>query len=63
MPILGEYRSKRGHEATRQLVDRVASLLFLIVLLVTVLGMAVAPLLVYLSAPGFTEDPEKFALT
>ncbi|MEF8728311.1 MAG: murein biosynthesis integral membrane protein MurJ [Accumulibacter sp.] len=63
VPILGEYRSKRGNEATRQLVDRVASLLFLIVLLVTVLGMAGAPLLVYLSAPGFTDNPEKFALT
>ncbi|MBL8391741.1 MAG: murein biosynthesis integral membrane protein MurJ [Candidatus Accumulibacter sp.] len=63
VPVLGEYRSRRGNEATRQLVDRVASLLFLTVLLVTLLGMAGAPLLVYLSAPGFTDDPEKFALT
>ena len=63
VPVLGEYRNRRGNEATRQLVDRVASLLFLIVLLVTLLGMAGAPLLVYLSAPGFTGNPEKFALT
>jgi len=63
VPVLGEYRNRRGNEATRQLVDRVASLLFLIVLLVTLLGMAGAPLLVYLSAPGFTDDPAKFALT
>jgi len=63
VPVPGEYRNRRGNEATRQLVDRVASLLFLIVLLVTLLGMAGAPLLVYLSAPGFTGNPEKFALT
>jgi putative peptidoglycan lipid II flippase len=63
VPVLGEYRNKRGSDDTRQLVDRVASLLFLVVLAVTLLGMAAAPVLVYLSAPGFSDDPEKFALT
>jgi putative peptidoglycan lipid II flippase len=63
VPVLGEYRNKRGSDDTRQLVDRVASLLFLIVLAVTLIGMAAAPVLVYLSAPGFSDDPEKFALT
>lgn len=63
VPVLGQYRNQRSAEETRQLVDRVASLLFLVVLAVTLLGMAGAPLLVYLSAPGFTDDPEKFALT
>lgn len=63
VPVLGQYRNQRSAEETRQLVDRVASLLFLVVLAVTLLGMAAAPLLVYLSAPGFTDDPEKFALT
>ena len=63
VPVLGEYRSRRGSEETRQLVDRVASLLFLVVLAVTLLGMAAAPLLVYLSAPGFADNADKFALT
>ena len=63
VPVLGQYRNQRSAEETRQLVDRVASLLFLVVLAVTLLGMAGAPVLVYLSAPGFTDDPEKFALT
>lgn len=63
VPVLGQYRNQCSAEETRQLVDRVASLLFLVVLAVTLLGMAAAPLLVYLSAPGFTDDPEKFALT
>ena len=63
VPVLGEYRNRRGPEETRQLVDRVASLLFLVVFAVTLLGVACAPLLVYLSAPGFADDPEQFALT
>ncbi len=63
VPVLGEYRNRRGSDETRQLVDRVSSLLFLVVLAVTLLGMAAAPVLVYLSAPGFSDDPEKFTLT
>ena len=63
VPVLGQYRNQRSAGETRQLVDRVASLLFLVVLAVTLLGMAGAPVLVYLSAPGFTDDPEKFSLT
>ncbi len=63
VPVLGEYRNKRGSDETRQLVDRVSSLLLLVVLAVTLLGMAAAPLLVYVSAPGFSDDPDKFALT
>ncbi len=63
VPVLGEYRNRRSRDETKQLVDRVASLLFLVVLAVTLLGMAAAPWLVYLSAPGFSDDPEKFALT
>ena len=63
VPILGEYKNKRGETETRRLVDHVASLLFLILLVVTLLGMAAAPLLVYISAPGFAADPGKFALT
>lgn len=63
VPILGEYKNQRGTEAARHLVDRVATLLFLILILVTALGVAGAPLLVYISAPGFAAEPEKFELT
>ncbi|MBI4741917.1 MAG: murein biosynthesis integral membrane protein MurJ [Betaproteobacteria bacterium] len=63
VPILGEYKNRRGELETRRLIDRVATLLFFIVLGVTLLGMAAAPIVVYLSAPGFAADPGKFALT
>lgn len=63
VPVLGEYKNRHGTAETRQLVDRVVSLLFLVVLGVTALGMLAAPVLVYVSAPGFAADGEKFELT
>jgi putative peptidoglycan lipid II flippase len=63
VPLLAEYRNQRGEAETRLLVNRVATALFLAVTLVAALGMAGAPLLIYVSAPGFAADADKFALT
>jgi putative peptidoglycan lipid II flippase len=63
VPVLAEYKNRRGEEATRDLVDRVASVLALALLAVTVLGVIAAPVIVFLSAPGFTARPEKFQTT
>lgn len=63
VPLLAEYRNRRGETETRQLVDRVATTLFLAVLVVAALGVIGAPLLIYISAPGFAADADKFALT
>ena len=63
VPILAEYKNKRGPEDTRHLVDHVATLLFLALLAVTLLGIAVTPILIYITAPGFAADAGKFALT
>jgi putative peptidoglycan lipid II flippase len=63
VPILAEYRNRRSAEETRSLVDHVAGLLGLAVALVAALGVVAAPVVIYLSAPGFSAEPEKFALT
>ena len=63
VPILAEYKNRRGEDETRHLVDHVASVLGVAVFLVSLLGIAIAPLLIYVSAPGFSGEPEKFALT
>ncbi|MCE1243420.1 murein biosynthesis integral membrane protein MurJ [Oryzomicrobium sp.] len=63
VPLLGEYRNRRGHEATKLLVDRVASALALVVLLVTLIGMAGSFYVVWVSAPGFADDAQKMQLT
>ena len=63
VPILAEYKNKREAEETRRLADHVATLLFLALLAVTLLGILLAPAIVYVSAPGFAETPAKFELT
>jgi len=63
VPIFGEYKQRRGQEETKLLVDHVATMLALILLVVTVIGMIAAPIIIYLTAPGFIKDPAKFDLT
>src|SRR5690242_14194233 len=63
VPILSEYRNKQSPEETRVLVDCVATVLFVALVITAALGMAAAPLIVYLTAPGFAADPGKFELT
>ncbi|MBE0619801.1 MAG: murein biosynthesis integral membrane protein MurJ [Burkholderiales bacterium] len=63
VPVLAEYRTRNGEGETRLLVDRVATVLSLAVLVVSILGIFAAPWIIYVSAPGFSATPEKFALT
>ena len=63
VPILGEYKNRRGDADTRTLVDHVATLLSLALFAVTAIGIAAAPLLVWISAPGFAAEASKFELT
>ncbi|HEX8989812.1 MAG TPA: murein biosynthesis integral membrane protein MurJ [Rhodocyclaceae bacterium] len=63
VPMLAEYHGRRGEAETKRLVDRVATTLFLAVMLVTMAGIVGSPLLIYLTAPGFVAEPDKFALT
>nr|MBO2510722.1 murein biosynthesis integral membrane protein MurJ [Gammaproteobacteria bacterium] len=63
VPILAEYKTQQGEEATRTFVAYVAGLLTLALALVTALGILAAPVVVWISAPGFAAEPEKFALT
>jgi len=53
----------RGDEETKLLVDHVTTMLALILFVVTLVGIIAAPILVYISAPGFVKDAEKFELT
>ena len=63
VPILGEYKNKRGEVETLALIDHVTSILSLILFAVTAIGIAAAPVLVWVSAPGFAADMGKFELT
>jgi putative peptidoglycan lipid II flippase len=63
VPIFSEYKSRRGHDETKLLVDHVTTLLAIILFVVTLIGIVAAPVLVYVTAPGFAANPEKFNLT
>jgi putative peptidoglycan lipid II flippase len=63
VPVLGEYRNRKGDEATRELAGKVLAVLAAVLFVATVIGVVAAPAIVYLSAAGFAKDPEKFALT
>jgi len=63
VPVLSEVRTRRGDSETKLLVDRTATVLALALLVVTVLGVVGAPVVIYVSAPGFAATPGKFDLT
>jgi putative peptidoglycan lipid II flippase len=63
VPVLAEHKNRTSPEETRVLIDGVATILFIALVLAAVLGIAIAPLIVYVSAPGFAADPGKFELT
>src|ERR1041385_8368680 len=63
VPVLAEQKNKTSPEEVRSLIDRTATLLSLALVVTALLGMAIAPLVVYISAPGFAQDPAKFDLT
>src|SRR2546423_11944242 len=63
VPVLAEYKNRLPPEETKMLIDGTATALFLALVAAAVLGVAAAPLIVYISAPGFAADPGKFGLT
>ncbi|HKO87685.1 MAG TPA: murein biosynthesis integral membrane protein MurJ [Burkholderiales bacterium] len=63
VPVLAEYKSRRGEADTKILIDHVATTLAVILVVATIIGMLGATFIVYVTAPGFADEPEKFALT
>ena len=59
VPILAETR-RQSPGRVQQLVDRVATTLFWVLIAVCVLGVAAAPVLVYLMASGLGREPAAF---
>ena len=62
VPILAEYKNRRSPEEMHRLIDHVAALLLVVLFVVTVLGVLAAPVIIYISAPGFAATPEKYDL-
>ncbi|WP_309684844.1 murein biosynthesis integral membrane protein MurJ [Polaromonas sp.] len=60
VPVLAASRTQHGEEATKLLIDRVATLLTWALLLTCVIGVAGAPVLVWAMASGLKQEPRGF---
>lgn len=60
VPILAQSREQAGEDATRRLIDAVATVLAWAVLVVSLLGVLAAPWLVLALAAGLRQEPQGF---
>src|SRR5699024_10039109 len=63
VPVLSATRESDSDEQVQELLDVVAGTLGLILIGITIIGIVLAPLLVYMFAPGFAQTPDQFELT
>ena len=63
VPILSEYKSTRTKQETQLLVNRVATMLSVVLIFVSFAAIVFAPLIIYVTAPGFSGDATKFDIT
>src|SRR5688572_30458255 len=63
VPVLGEYRTRRGEAQTRALADRVLGVLAFWLAVITAVGVIAAPLLVYVVGSGLGRDASTYDLT
>lgn len=62
LPVLMEYKKTQDLATTRLFVSRICGLLSLVLVTVTVIGIIAAPWIMWISAPGFSANPQKFDL-
>lgn len=63
VPVLAEYKTKKSFNETKDFVASVAGLLGIVLLCFTIIGIIFAGSIIMLTAPGFSNDPQKFSLT
>ena len=62
VPVLSEYKERHSEQDLKKLINHVSGMLGLILLLISIMGVLVAPLLIYVFAPGFVDEPQRFDL-
>ena len=60
VPVLGATKGEQGEEATRLLIDRVATVLSAVLAVTCLVGVIAAPALVWVMASGLEQDPRGF---
>ncbi len=62
VPVLSEYKTTKGEDAVKALIDRVAGSLTVILGGITVFAVVASPAIIFVFAPGFRTDAFKFDL-
>ena len=60
VPVLAGVRAKEGDDATRELVNQIATVLVWALVLTCILGVALSPVLVWAMASGLKQSPDGF---
>jgi len=63
VPVLTEYRNQYSPAEVRELINRVAGTMGVILLILACIGVVASPLLTGIFAAGFIDEPVKFELT
>ena len=63
VPLFGGELEQNGREAAKAFAEEVLAVLLCVLLLLVVVAQIIMPFLMYVLAPGFVDDPEKFDLT
>ncbi|MEK7747942.1 MAG: murein biosynthesis integral membrane protein MurJ [Nitrospirota bacterium] len=62
IPVFTEYLSKRSPEDAKRLVRAVFTFLFILIVILVLVGILLAPWIMYIIAPGFYKNPILFNL-
>src|SRR5215470_2583453 len=63
IPVFTDYLTNRGREEAVEAASALATLMAVLLVALAAIGIVFAPFWTALFAPGFVEEPEKFALT
>ena len=62
VPVFTEYLRNKSRQEALELANVAFTLLSIVLVVISILGVLLAPLIVALQAPGFIQTPEQFAL-
>lgn len=63
IPVFTEYLTNQGREEAFKMAQSAVRFLSILLAAIAVVGILIAPLIVRIIAPGFSDSPEKFMLT
>lgn len=63
VPLFSRQLEENGEAAAKRFAEEILGMLLITLVVLTILAQMAMPLLTYIIAPGFAEDPEKFATT